>query len=123
MKTNDKNLFVVLLILLSLVLGCDGFSQVHGHVFDKNDKPIVGASVVFEQVETGKKSDFVHRKSETDVSGGFNDGLTHAPFSGIPLRLTVSKPGYKTLQQDFTSDDVHKKMENKEEFRIVLEQE
>jgi hypothetical protein len=107
------------LIFLLLVLGCDGTSHISGDVYDSENRPIKEALVKFSE-----RLDERHLcEVKTSSDGSFGCGLMHAPFSGIRLRITVVKTGYKTSQIEFTSDEAKRKLESKEKFRIVLERE
>lgn len=127
MSRNHVSLAICSLILLLLILGCDGASHISGEVYDSENHPIQGASVKFSAPRDQRFSEQPDESNscevKTGIGGSFGCGLTHAPMSGIPLRLTVSKTGYKTYQADFTSDDAHRKMESNEKFSIVLEKE
>lgn len=119
MNRNHFSLVTCSLIFLSVILGCDGMSHISGEVYDSEDRPIKEAFVKFSERPDESHSCEVKTSSE----GSFSCGLMHAPFSGIPLRITVAKAGYKTSQIEFTSDDAQRKLESKERFRIVLEKE
>lgn len=119
MTNNRDNLALVLLIFAVVNIACDGFSTVHGHVSDPIGRPVAGAVVKLEEVGYEQKYGC---KTETDREGAFECGLVHAPLS-IPLRLSVAQTGFKIYQTEFTSDDAHKKLEAKEEFKILLEKE
>jgi len=121
MKSNYKNFGICLLILIFLMIGCDGASRITGHVYDSNNKPLENATVKFEAIDKGKPEESYQSTQQTDKQGKFDSMFMHAPFAGIPLRLTVSRSGYKTYQIEFTSDEAQRKLENKEEFIIVLE--
>jgi hypothetical protein len=123
MKKYYASLGLCLLISCFLMVGCMAGSRVNGHVYDADNMPIENATVKFEQVgdfhgDTTKQS--VH---QTWSDGGFGCEFLHAAFFDVPLRITVSKEGYKTYQTDFSSADAHKKLQNKEEFKIILEKE
>jgi hypothetical protein len=47
----------------------------------------------------------------------------HSSFTSTPLRLTVTKEGYKTYQVEFTIGEAHQKSENKEQLKVILEKE
>lgn len=123
MKRNRENLVLCLLILTLLLMGCSAGSRVNGHVYDTDNMPIENATVKFEQVGDFH-GDTTHQSiHQTWSDGGFGCEFLHAAFFDVPLRITVSKEGYKPYQVDFTSSDAHKKLQNNEEFRIVLEKE
>jgi hypothetical protein len=123
MKNNHKNLAPCLMILSFLLLGCSAGSQIAGHVYDSNNVPVANATVKFEQVGNfgGDTSHQCIQQSWTD--GKFGCGFLHAAFFSAPLKLTISKDGYKTYQLDLTSDEVQKKTRDKEEYSVVLEKE
>jgi hypothetical protein len=123
MKRNCENLVLSLLIFLCLMIGCSAGSRVNGHVVDTDNLPIENATVKFEQVGDFH-GDTTHQSiHQTWVDGGFGCEFLHAGFFEVPLRITVTKEGYKPYQIDFTSGEAHKKLQNKEEFRVVLEKE
>ncbi len=125
MSRNNISLAICSLILLLLILACDGTLHISGEVYDSENHSLKDASVRFSAPRDQRFSEQPDESNscevKTGVDGSFGCGLTHAPFSGVPLRLMVSKTGYKTYQADFTSDDAHRKMELNEKFRIVLE--
>lgn len=93
-----------------------------GFVYDAENKPIQNVTVKFEQVKKGEPKESYQSIQQTDKNGRFDAGFTHAPFD-VELKLTVSKAGYKTYESQFSSSEAQKKLENKEEYRIVLEKE
>jgi hypothetical protein len=73
----------------------DGGAIVEGRVLDESGKPIKGAKVVL--VSRGAKAG-----SESRDDGSYDVGVIHAPRAPTGT-LTVSKEGYETYQQQFTS--------------------
>jgi hypothetical protein len=123
MKNNYLNSVLCLAVLLFLMLGCSAGSRVNGHVYDADNRPIEDATVKFEQVGDFH-GDTTHQSiHQTWSDGGFGCEFLHAAFFDVPLRLTVSKNGYKTYQIEFTSGDAYKKQKNNEEFPVILEKE
>jgi hypothetical protein len=93
-------LTVAFLILASLIVlaGCpmgDGGVSAEGKILDENRKPIKGAKVVL--ISRGVKDE---RESRED--GSYDVGVIHAPVKPSGT-LTVSKQGYETFQQTFSS--------------------
>ncbi len=86
MNRNHFSLVICSLIFVSVILGCDGMSHVSGEVYDSENWPIKEASVKFSAGHDEKYPCEI----KTSVDGSFNCGLTHAPFSGVPLHITVS---------------------------------
>jgi hypothetical protein len=123
MKNNCTNFLLCFVILLFLMLGCSAGSRVNGHVSDAKGQPIENATVRFEQVgdfHGDTSHECIH---QTWSDGSFGCEFLHAAFFDVPLKLTVSKNGYKTYQIEFTSGDAHKKQKNNEEFSVILEKE
>jgi hypothetical protein len=85
------------LILAGLVAlgGCDGGVSAEGKVRDESGKPIKGAKVVL--ISRGARDE---RFSRDD--GSYDVGVIHAPVKPSGM-LTVSKEGYETFQQSFSS--------------------
>jgi hypothetical protein len=121
-KENIINLLICLAILFFFILACDGGSRVRGFVYDSENKPIQNAIVKFESVRKGEPEESYQSIEQTDKNGRFDCRFTHSPFE-TQLKLTVSKVGYKTYEIRFSSSEAQKKLENKEEYRIVLEKE
>ena len=121
-KENLVNFLMCLAVLIFLILGCDGGSRVNGFVYDTENKPIENATVKFESVRKGEPEESYQSIEQTDKNGRFECGFMHAPFE-VQLKLTVSKAGYILYESQFSSREAQKKLENKEEYRIVLEKE
>lgn len=64
--------------------------------------PVAGASVKFSELRHQRFSEHPEERNSCEVKSGlegnFGRGLIHAPFSGIPFRLTILKTGYKTFK-------------------------
>jgi hypothetical protein len=123
MKNNHVNLVLCLLILTLLLMGCSAGTHVAGHVYDADNNPVQNATVKFEQVGNFSGDTSHQCIQQTWVDGKFRCGFLHAAFFAVPLRITVTKEGYKPSLTDFTSDEAHKKSKDQEEFTIVLEKE
>ena len=121
MLVNRNELVVALAILAFVVLACDGGSRALGHVLGPDGEPVDGATVKFDVIEEGKPANIYQRTVRTDKNGIFDARITHAVSSSVDLRLTVSKPGYKTLVYEFSAEDALKKEKRHEDFKIVLE--
>jgi hypothetical protein len=121
-KENLINLLICLAVLVFFILACDGGSRIRGYVYDTENKPIENATVKFEAVEKGELKESYQSIHQTDKNGKFDCMFTHAPFE-TQLKLTVSKPGYKTYESQFSSREAYKKLENNEEYRIILQKE
>jgi len=82
---------------LIALCGCDGGISFEGKVLDENGKPVKGAKVVL--ISRGTKAERISRDD-----GSYDVGVIHAPVSPSGT-LTVSKDGYQTIQQSFSSRD------------------
>lgn len=93
--SNQKSFAAVVLVFLLIVLGCDGATRVTGNITDEDGKPIADALIVLEV--DGRKDE---RRS--NAAGFYEVGLTHAPFKS-KAKLSVSKTGYQSFEQEFES--------------------
>ena len=87
-----------LLAGLIVLAGCpmgDGGVSAEGKILDEKGKPIKGAKVVL--ISRGAKDE-----RESRVDGSYDVGVMHAPVKPSGT-LTVSKEGYETFQQSFSS--------------------
>lgn len=80
---------------LTALGGCDGGVSVGGKVRDESGKPIEGARLVL--ISRGTRNEGVSRDD-----GSYHVGVIHAPVKPSGT-LTVSKEGYETFQQSFSS--------------------
>ena len=94
---NRINVFLIFLIFLFVVLGCDGFTSVSGKILDENGKPIKDAKVILEVGDL--KADSI-----TKEDGYYDVATTHAPVKVSP-KITVIKEGYQTYEQTFESPE------------------
>jgi hypothetical protein len=88
-------LIVVFFFSLIAVAGCDGGVSAEGKVLDQSGKPIKGARVVL--ISQGRRDERISRED-----GSYDVGVIHASVTPSGT-LTISKEGYETLQQTFTS--------------------
>jgi len=87
-----------------LLVGCDGYTAVHGTIRDESGAPVAGATVVL----TPKGS--AYPKQVTSSSDGtYMVGSTHAPLRHVPLTLAVTKVWYRPVQRDFNSTREHQR--------------
>jgi hypothetical protein len=86
--------FLLVAALITLG-GCDGGVSAEGRVLDESGKPIKGARVVL--ISQGTRDERVTRDD-----GSYDVGVIHAPVTPSGT-LTVSKEGYETFQQSFSS--------------------
>jgi hypothetical protein len=86
---------VLVFLLLTTLVACDGYTSVRGHVQDSTGKPIEKASVTLETF--GRQDDI-----DTAKDGSFEVGFTHAPRE-VQLTLRVTKPGFKPFSETFSS--------------------
>jgi predicted small secreted protein len=88
-----------LIVICSIFLtGCpmgDGGVSVGGRVLSESGKPIKGAKVIL--ISKGAKDE-----DESREDGSYAVGVIHAPIKPNGT-LTVSKEGYETYQQQFSS--------------------
>lgn len=93
--------FLLLFVWVQGVISCgfgDGGTLLSGYVTDQNGKPVQGAKV--------KLSDGHHNEQVISKNDGFYKiMLLHAPSNNVQLTFTVSKEGYNTLIQKFTSGE------------------
>ncbi len=115
-------MLIVTAILAVVGFGCDGHSQIAGGVYDKHDRPVSGAMVVFELVEPDSHG---HREEDhviTDESGRFSLGFTHSPWDDR-VSVCVRKEGYKPYCREMTTSETRKIMDQQHEMKVVLEKE
>lgn len=110
-------------MLIFIGIACDGNSRINGVLRDKEGKPVAEATIRFEVVEKGDPKESYEDFLKTDGKGVFHTSLMHAPFSGVRLRLTVFKEGFKASVIEFTSDEARRKLDANEGFDIILEKE
>jgi len=90
--------------LLLLCAGCDGYTAVHGTIRDESGAPVAGAAVIF----TAKGSAYP-KKVTSSSDGTYKVGSTHAPFGHVPLTLVVAKEGYGSVEKAFNSTREHQR--------------
>ena len=105
-----------------MVIACDGFSRISGHVYDIDEQPISDAAIVFEAVEKGQPVESYQDAGKTNESGRFALGFVDSPFDH-KLRLSVRKEGYKSYTTEMNTSDARKMMNESRELKIVLEKE
>ena len=81
----------VFAIVVSCAVGCEGLTRLDGRVVDSEGQPIADARVLFGENQTATSGD-----------GRFRCQMSHAPFE-IQIDLTVSKKGFETYRETFTS--------------------
>lgn len=96
----NRKRILAFLILASLIVltGCpmgDGGVSAGGKILDEKGKAIKGAKVIL--ISRGTKDE-----SESRDDGSYDVGVIHAPVKPSGT-LTVSKEGYETFQQSFSS--------------------
>lgn len=115
------------LILLScetmsflLLVGCDGFANVRGHVVTSENKPIAGATVDFFRHYNPSNADSSWFKGErvvTDDVGYFDSHFLFGPsLCDHPFVVRVYIDGYRTFAARFSHDEIYLKT-----VRIILE--
>jgi hypothetical protein len=71
-------------------------APISGRVVDEQGRPVVGAKVQLAEKGSPEGS----RSAATDENGDFMVYMMHAPMS-VPLRMEVSKEGYRTHWEEF----------------------
>jgi len=87
-----------------VLVGCDGYTAVHGRVRDESGAPIAGATVIF-----APKGSAHPKQVTSSLDGTYKVGSTHAPFRHVPLTLVVTKEGYKSVEKAFDSTREHQR--------------
>ena len=97
MKFQARIVPAILLILI--LIACDGGTLLKGVVKDSSGVPIEGAKVTLVEVSANRS-----RTMETGSDGRYTVGMTHAP-SAVTLKLIVEKEGYTRFEKQFSSHD------------------
>ena len=85
-------------VMLLLLCGCDGATDISGDVTDLNGVPLGGATIRVEPTAAFK--DVVRRPhvATTRDDGGFDLGFTHRPVRA-EFTMTVTHEGYSEFQE------------------------
>jgi hypothetical protein len=94
---HKKSFATVVLVFLLVVIACDGGTAVSGNITDEDGNPVAEAIVVLE-------ADGIKDEHKSDAAGFYHVGATHSPFK-VKIKLTVSKAGYETYEQEFDSQE------------------
>lgn len=97
------------IVLLSLLVACDGSTSVRGVVSDANGRAISGAFVRLIALKTGKTLEV-----QSSPDGSFSMGMVHGVFAGNFV-LEASKPGYFSFCRDL-------KTNSRQSINVLLEQ-
>jgi hypothetical protein len=96
-------------IVLSLIIGCDGYTAAGGHIVDGNGTPLAEATITMTQ-----SGDDVGIPESSGADGSFHASGSHAP-SHDPLMFRVKKDGFRDHTQHIPAGIVD------EDMRIVME--
>jgi hypothetical protein len=83
--------------IAGLLVGCDGFTSIHGVIQDSGKRPIADANV---SLTVGSRS----REAKSSGDGAFKIGMTHSPWNP-ELSLSVTKVGYRPFEKRFHARD------------------
>jgi hypothetical protein len=102
---------IVILGLLVLCVGCDGYTSASGTVVDGDGQPIEGATVTMSLQDSQ-----IGIGATTNKDGNFEESGCHAPGRD-PIDLRVKKDGYEDHYRELFPNRLHANL------RIVLERE
>jgi hypothetical protein len=103
LNTNRLNIAIVAVMLAFLVLGCDAWVTLNGHVLDDSGNPIAGANIIVTQNNEKVANEF----TEKDGSFHIFKNIAPGPIGSKIVKVTVSKDNYETFETEFnwTVDD------------------
>lgn len=106
MRVTRLNFILIVGVFLFVVLSCDSFTGVEGHVLDEKGNLISGAKVEVE-FEDNKK------ETITNEMGFYSVPEAHFPlFFSETIKIRVSKDGYRTHEQKIVSKSSPQRIEH-----------
>ncbi len=99
---------IVVMVFLLAFTSCDGFTEVEGRVFDKEDNAIEGAHIV---LRNGSR---IYNECKSRADGTFSLLTSNAPWQ-LKMTLVVSKEGFKTMEKQLSANERYRNE------KIVLE--
>src|SRR5512144_2247545 len=89
--------FLPMLILPTIMVGCDGSAEIKGKVLDEGEKPLAGVKVLLKQGNHDIEEQSTNESGRIDVFGP----ICPMPWCSSDISVTLSKPGYRSVEKHF----------------------